>query len=80
MSKKNVTIHIVDYTGVESFAEILLDPRFNSPFQITQYKTTELKFVESKPNGIIMGLFVTTQKKVFHQLINLEKMTIQQFH
>lgn len=63
MSKKNVTIHIVDYTGVESFAEILLDPRFNSPFQITQYKTTELKFVESKPNGIIMGLFVTTQKK-----------------
>jgi hypothetical protein len=62
MSKKNVTVHIVDYTGVNSFVEILLNPSFNLPFQITQYKTTELKFVEPKANGTIIGLFVTTQK------------------
>lgn len=62
MSKKNVTVHIVDYTGVNSFVEILLNPNFSLPFQITQYKTTELKFVEQKANGTIIGLFVTTQK------------------
>lgn len=62
MAKKNVTVYIVEYSGVDSFKEILLNPQFHAPFQINQYKTSELKFVQENSNGTITGLFVTTQR------------------
>lgn len=62
MAKKNVTVYMVEYTGVNSFKDILLNSHFHEPFQINQYKTSELKFVQENNNGTITGLFVTTQK------------------
>lgn len=62
MTNKNVTIHVVDYEGEVSFSEILVDPRFQVPYRINQFKTTELKSVE-RNNNVITGIFVTTQKK-----------------
>lgn len=62
MSKKTVTVHIVDYSSDYSFSDILMDEKFHGPFLINDIKTCELKFVERK-NDIITGIFVTTQKK-----------------
>lgn len=80
MAKKNVTIFRVELAGIDEFSQILLNPDFYSAIELDSLKTTELKFVEKNPNGTITGLFVTTQKKEFHQHILLVEMTTQLFH
>ena len=64
MGKKKVTAFLADYVGVENLEDILLNSDFYDPIGMTEYKTTELRFVEQEHRtGIITGLFVTTQRK-----------------
>lgn len=80
MVNKKVTCYSVNIPESMDFVQLLLDNEESSlkPFVLDQYRTIELKYTQIQKNGSIVGLFVTTSRKIFHQLINLEMETIIQ--
>lgn len=80
MVNKKVTCYSVNIPESMDFVQLLLDNEESSlkPFVLDQYRTIELKYTQIQKNGSIVGLFVTTSRKIFHRLINLEMETIIQ--